>query len=588
MKEYTRLFDIIYYQQSNFPLQVCLAGKDNGQWKAYSTGEVIEMINKLSKALMKWGIQKGDKIALISNNRPEWNFVDLGAQQLGAISVPLYPNITESQYEFIMNDADVKICFVSDEELFQKVNAIRNNVSGLQEVYTFDQVEGATNWETLLEDIDQEDVEEIDKRKQEVDPHDLACMIYTSGTTGNPKGVMLTHDNFCSNIRSTLSILPLANQRKALSFLPLNHSFERIVSSNYLASGTSIYYAQSTDTIAEDLQDVGPHYFSTVPRLLEKFYEKIIEKGHQQTGIKKKLFFWALALGQQYEVGKQNSLSYKIKLAIARKLVFSKWKQGMGGNIEMIITGAAALQPRLAKVFTAAGIVVLEGYGLTETSPVLCVNRLEEDNRRIKTVGLPIPGVDVQLAEDGEIIAKGPNVMRGYHNRPDLTEEVIDENGWFHTGDIGEWQEERFLRITDRKKQLFKTSGGKYIAPQQLENKLVESPLIEQVMVVGENRKFVSALIVPSFMNLEEWCNENGIEVNTRKEMVEHPKVQEEYQRIIDEFNKEFSRYEQIKRFTLLDREWTIDSHELTPTMKVKRKVVLDRFSNEIEKMYQD
>lgn len=587
MKEYTRLFDIIHYQKDNFPLDVCLAVKESGKWRQYSTIETIDMINRVSKALLKWGIQKDDKIALISNNRPEWNFVDLGMQQIGATSVPLYPNITESQYEFIMNDAGVKMCFVSNDDLFQKVSSIRDNVDSLQEVYTFDHVEGATHWETLLEDLTQDDMDEIEKRKEEVGTDDLATIIYTSGTTGNPKGVMLTHDNLCSNIRSNLSILPLANYRKALSFLPLNHSFERIVSSTYFASGTAIYYAESTDTLAEDLKDVGPNYFSSVPRLLEKFYDRIIETGHQQTGIKKKLFFWALELGQQYEVGKPQSLTYRIKLAIARKLIFSKWKEAMGGNIEMIITGAAALQPRLAKVFTAAGIVVLEGYGLTETAPVLCVNRIEEDNRRIKTVGLPLPGVDVQIAEDGEIIAKGPNIMPGYYNRPDLTEEVIDKDGWFHTGDIGQWVEGRFLQITDRKKQLFKTSGGKYIAPQQIENKLVESPLIEQVMVVGENRNFVSALIVPSFMNLEEFCKEKGIDTNDRKAMVEHPQVQEEYQRIIDEFNQEFSRFEQVKKFTLLEREWTIDSHELTPTMKVKRKVVLDRFSDEIEKMYQ-
>jgi len=587
MKEYTRLFDIIHYQKDNFPLEVCLAVKENGKWRKYSTFETIDMINRVSNALLKWGVQKDDNIAIISNNRPEWNFIDLGAQQIGATSVPLYPNITESQYEFIMNDAGVKLCFVSSQELFQKVSSIRDNVEPLQEVYTFDHVEGATHWETLLEEPSREDRENIEKRKQEVQTDDLATIIYTSGTTGNPKGVMLTHENLCSNIRSTLSVLPLANYRKALSFLPLNHSFERIVSSNYLASGTSIYYAESTDTIAEDLKEVGPHYFSSVPRLLEKFYDRIIETGHQQTGIKKKLFFWALKLGQQYEVGKPQSLMYRIKLAIARKLIFSKWREAMGGNIEMIITGAAALQPRLAKVFTAAGIVVLEGYGLTETAPVLCVNRIEEENRRMKTVGLPIPGVDVQIAEDGEIIAKGPNIMPGYYNRPDLTEEVIDKDSWFHTGDIGEWVEDRFLQITDRKKQLFKTSGGKYIAPQQIENKLVESPLIEQVMVVGENRNFVSALIVPSFMNLEQWCKDNNIEANSREEMDNHPKVQEEYQHIIDEFNKDFSRFEQVKKFTLLEREWTIDSHELTPTMKVKRKVVLDRFSGEIEKMYQ-
>lgn len=585
MKDFSRLFDVLPYQQATHPLKAALAEKVNGQWKEYSSAEAIEMINKVSHALLKLGVKKDDKIALVSNNRPQWNFIDQGTQQIGGVSVAIYPNITEEEYQFIFNDAEVKYCFVSDADLYAKISGIKANVPSLQEIYTFNQVEGAKNWETILETVSPEDQKHIDDLKAQVSADDLATLIYTSGTTGNPKGVMLTHNNITSNIKAVLQCLPLSAGKRALSFLPLCHSFERMVSYTYMATSMSIYYAESLETIADNLKEVKPNFFTTVPRLLEKVYEKIMAKGHELTGFKKTLFFWAVDLGMQYEIGKNQGFMYNLKLGIARKLIFSKWKEALGGEIEGIVTGAAALNAKIGTLFTAGGIPIMEGYGLTETSPVLTANRLEEEDRKLGTIGIPIPGVEIKLGEDGEILAKGPNVMQGYYKRPDLTKEVIDDDGWFHTGDVGQW-DGKFLKIVDRKKELFKTSGGKYVAPQQVEGKMKESPYIEQIMSIGDNRKFVSALIVPSFLNVEEWCKNNGISYTTNEEMVKNPKVIELIQGEVDRINKEINHVEQVKEFRLMPIEWGIETGELTPTLKVKRKNIMEKYSPAVEEMY--
>lgn len=585
MSEYTRLFDILHYQQATHPLEAALAEKVDGKWRKYSTAECIEMINKVSKALLKLGVKKGDTIALVSNNRPQWNFIDQGTQQIGGVTVAIYPNITEGEYQFIFNDAEIKYCFVSDADLYAKINGIKPNVPTLQEIYTFNQVDGAKNWDTILEDVSADDQKQIDELKAQVDAEDLATLIYTSGTTGNPKGVMLTHNNITSNIKASLQCLPLSQGKRALSFLPLCHSFERMVSYTYMAISMNIYYAESMDTIADNLKEVKPNFFTTVPRLLEKVYEKIMAKGHELTGFKKSLFFWAVDIGMQYEIGKDKGFVYNLKLGIARKLIFSKWKEALGGEIEGIVTGAAALNAKIGTLFTAGGIPIMEGYGLTETSPVLTCNRLEEADRKLGTIGIPIPGVEIKLGEDGEILAKGPNIMKGYYKRPDLTAEVIDKDGWFHTGDVGQW-DGKFLKIVDRKKELFKTSGGKYVAPQQVESKMKESPYIEQIMSIGDNRKFVSALIVPSFVNLEEWAKNNGITYTTNEEMVKNPKVVELIQGEVDKANKEINHVEQVKEFRLMPIEWGIETGELTPTLKVKRKNILEKYNSTVEEMY--
>jgi long-chain acyl-CoA synthetase len=594
MQDFSRLFDIPYYQLEKYPQKVCLAGKEGSAvsktWRRYSTKDVIDITNRLSVGLMRAGIKKDDKVALIANNRPEWNFIDLAIQQIGAINVPIYPTITERDYAFIFNDAQVKLCFVSDEGLLYKVRNIKPEVATLGDIYIIDDMEDTLHWSELLaKDISTAEQQELEALKAAVLPDDLATLIYTSGTTGNPKGVMLTHNNIISNIHAIRQTISFEPGKRALSFLPLCHSFERMVCYTYLALGMNIWYAESIETLGDNLKEVKPNYFTTVPRLLEKVYEKIMAKGYELTGFKKTLFFWALEVGSQYKINANQGPVYNAKLAIARKLIFSKWKEALGGEVEAIITGAAALNAKLGTLFTAAGIPILEGYGLTETSPVIAANRLEETDRMMGTVGIPIPGVEVKIAEDGEILAKGPNIMKGYYNRPDLTAEVIDADGWFHTGDIGEFVHGRFLKITDRKKELFKTAGGKYIAPQPIENRFKESPMVEQVMVVGgDAMKYVSALMVPSFLSLEDWAGREGITYQNKEDLILHPKVIAEFQEITDNVNKDLSKYETIKKFTLLPMEWGIDTGEMTPTMKLKRKVITEKFGAQIAQMYKE
>ncbi|WP_343672380.1 long-chain fatty acid--CoA ligase [Chitinophaga sp.] len=587
-----RLFDIIAYQLAHFPKADMLVGKENNVWKKYSTQDVADLTLRFGAGLLKLGIGNGDhtpegvdKIAIISPNRPEWLITDLACQQAGAVLAPIYPTLSEHDLEYILNDAAASLLFVSDKDLYDKVSAIRGKLPHLREVFTFNKVPDARHWLEIPAMADEADFPKIAAIKDSIDPEQLATVIYTSGTTGTPKGVMLTHQNIMSNVHACTPCLPVNPSAKALSFLPLNHIFERTVSYVYLTAGVPIYYAESLDTIADNLREVKPSIFTTVPRLLEKVYERIMGKGLELKGIKRGLFFWAVDLGKKFDINQDKSWWYKVQLAIANKLVFSKWREALGGNIDVIVTGSAACQVRLLKIFTAAKIPILEGYGLTETSPVISVNRTEEKDRMFGTVGPLINNVEVKIAEDGEILVKGPNVTIGYYKRPDLTAEAI-KDGWFHTGDIGVLVNNKFLKITDRKKELFKTSGGKFVAPQPIENKFKESVFIEQMMVVGEDRKFTGALIVPSFPQLERWAHKRGIPVGSHEELCQQPAVQTLFQQIVDKYNAYFSHIEQVKKFELLPQEWTIANGELSGTLKVKRKVIAQKYADQIEKIY--
>lgn len=580
----TRLFDFVYNQLNNYPQEDSLVKKVNGEWIKYSTEKVIDMANKVSLGLLELGVGKDDKVAIISFNRPEWNIVDIGIQQLGATSVPMYPTITEEDYRYIFQDAGVKVVFVANQELYEKVGRAVEGL-GIEAVYTFDQVAGAKYWEEVLDNTGDRQVAELEAYKDAVKPEDLFTIIYTSGTTGRPKGVMLSHNNVASNIRACIPLIPVGKDSRALSFLPLCHIFERMLVFMYAHVGCSVYYAESMETIGENLKEVKPHFFTCVPRLLEKVYDKIYAKGLELTGIKRKLFFWALELGMKFELNKNQGFWYNFQLNLANKIIFNKWREALGGNIVAISSGSAALQPRLNTIFWAARVPVLQGYGLTETSPVVTTNRCEPENHRIGTVGPLIDDVQIKIAEDGEILVKGPNVMMGYYNKPDATAEVI-KDGWLHTGDIGEMSEDGYLKITDRKKEMFKTSGGKYVAPQVLENKFKESNFIEQIMVVGENQKFPGALIVPAFDNLREYCKIKNIEYTSNEEIIKHPVILDKFEREKDVYNESFAKFEKIKQIRLLPTVWTIESGELTPTMKCKRKIITEKYQSYIDDMY--
>ena len=591
----TRLFDCLDWQLQRSPQEDMFAAKENGHWRKYSTQEVRKLVDSLSMGLLHAGVgyQDGsvegrDKIAVLSNNRPEWLILDLAIQQTGAILTPIYPTISPNELEFIFNDASIKMVFVSDQELYNKVQSVRSKTPSVQAVYSFSELNGVLNWKELLHNGTAADLEKLTSIRDAIRPDELATILYTSGTTGFPKGVMLSHKNIMENVQNVEEIVSaVANASdRCLSFLPLNHIFERMVSYIYMYIGVSIYYAESIDTVGDNLKEVKPTLFTTVPRLLEKVYEKIMAKGRELTGVKKNLFFWAVGVANKFELNKNQGLVYNMQLAIANKLIFSKWREALGGNVKAIVTGAAACQVRLLRIFTAAKIVVMEGYGLTETSPVISVNRFDKSGRRFGTVGQGIKNVEVKLAEDGEICCKGSNVMMGYYKRPDLTAECIDNENWFHTGDIGTWVEGNFLKITDRKKEIFKTSGGKYVAPQPIENKMKESPFIEQMMVVGPERKFTAALIVPAFANLKTWCEKNGVPHQSNDEMINQPRVQEHFKSIVEKFNVQFNHIEQVKKFELLNTEWTIDGGELTPTLKLKRKVITEKYGDAIERIY--
>lgn len=594
MNENSRIFDCIAYQSSKFPKQDMLAAKENGIWKTYSTQQVQEIVNKLSAGLLQLGvsgndmtIERQDKIALISRNRPEWLMLDMACQQIGAALCPIYPTTNVNELEFIFNDAAVKYVFISGKDILDKVNNVRNNIPSLKNVYSFDALQGVDHWTKITASATADDLAKMETIKATIQPDHCATIIYTSGTTGTPKGVMLSHRNIVLNVINSKKTFPFDDNvnGRALSFLPLNHIFERMVSYIYINSAISIYYAESLETIGDNLKEVKPSLFCTVPRLLEKVYEKIMAKGAEQKGIKRKLFYWAVALGDRYDNQRSGGLWYNLQLAIANKLVFSKWREGLGGNVETVVTGGAACQVRLIRIFTAARIPIYEGYGPTENSPVISVNCKRKGGTKFGTVGLVIEGQQVKLEEDGEICVKGPSVMMGYYKRPDLTAETIID-GWLHTGDIGIFEDGKYLKITDRKKELFKTSGGKYVAPQPIENKMKESPFVEQMMIVGAEQKFVGALIVPSLPNLKEWMQHKGITFTTIEDAVNNPKVLDLYRELIDSFNKFFNHVEQVKKFELLPHEWTIDSGELTPTLKLKRKVIMEKYKAAVDRIY--
>ncbi|MCH4822875.1 AMP-dependent synthetase/ligase [Gramella lutea] len=589
MNDIKRLFDFPYYQLENFPLDEAFATKYGNEWKTLSTQQYIDKANTVSRGLLRLGIKPNEKIAVISTtNRTEWNVMDIGILQLGAQNVPIYPTISEEDYEYVLNHSGATYCFVSDQEVLDKVNNIKATTQ-LKEVYSFDEIENCKNWKEILkEGEDKSNQDEVEKLKAAVQPDDLATLIYTSGTTGRPKGVMLTHDNIVSNVLGSAKRVPFEiGTYVALSFLPVCHIFERMILYLYQYYSVSVYFAESIEKISDNLKEVKPHVITAVPRLLEKVYDKIIAKGTALDGIKKNLFFWAVELGLEYEPYGANGWWYETKLKLARKLIFSKWKEGLGGNIELIVSGSAALQPRLARVFAAAEIPVMEGYGLTETSPVIAVNDEREYGFRIGTVGKVLDNVEVKIADDGEILAKGPNIMKGYYKDEEKTNEALD-GGYFHTGDIGEIDKDGFLKITDRKKEMFKTSGGKYVAPQLIENTMKQSRFIEQIMVVGDGEKMPAALIQPNFEFIQDWAKRKKIDLGdgSEKEIASNNFVKERIQEEIDFYNQKFGKWERVKTFELTPEAWTIDDGHLTPTMKLKRRVIRDQYSDLYEKLY--
>jgi len=584
----TRTFDFAYYQLEKNNKPDCLVTKHNGKWVKTSTKAYLDQAFAISKALLDIGIKKDDKISIIStNNRTEWNIFDIAILQIGAQSVPIYPTITEKDYEYILNHSESKLCIISDEVIYNKLKTVKDNIPTLQAIYSFNEIADCKNWkelvkkgETLANDAT------VESAKVAVKPEDLATIIYTSGTTGTPKGVMLTHNNLVSNVLDSSSRIPFVeNHTVALSFLPICHIFERIILYMYQYFSVAIYYAESIEKLTENINEVKPNVFSVVPRLLEKIYDKIYAKGTDLKGIKKKIFFWAIELGLKYEPYGKNGWWYETQLRLARKLIFSKWQAALGGNVDIMVTGASALQPRLGRIFAAAGMPVMEGYGLTETSPVCSVNDQRNGGFSIGTVGRPIDNVEIKIAEDGEILVKGPNVMKGYYKQPELTAEVL-QNGYFHTGDIGEIDKAGFLKITDRKKEMFKTSGGKYIAPQLIEMRAKQSLFIENIMVVGDGEKMPGALIQPSFDYAMEWAKRKNLSVTNYSELINNETFIHRIQKEIDDVNETLGNWEKIKRFELIDTAWSIDGGEFTPTLKLKRKIIKEKYLHLYKKIY--
>ena len=585
----TRLFDFAYYQFENHNLKKSLVTKYDGKWKATSSKEFIDKANTISRGLLKLGVKKGDKIAIISSsNRTEWNIMDIGMMQIGVTTIPIYPTISKNDYKYIFNHAEVTLCFLSDEVLYEKAKAVKNEVPTLKEIYSFDNISGCKNWEEILKlGEDTENQKEVDTIKDSVLASDLATIIYTSGTTGVPKGVMLSHNNIVTNvIDSSLRLPIIAGKSKTISFLPVCHVFERMLHYLYLYNGITIYFAESIEKIGDNIKEIKPDFMSVVPRLLEKIYDSIIAKGSDLTGIKKKLFFWAVELGLKYKPYSENGWWYEKQLALANKLIFVKWREALGGNLFTMVSGSAALQPRLARIFAAAGMQVMEGYGLTETSPVITVNMYENKLFKIGTVGKPIKNVEVKIAEDGEILIKGPNVMQGYYKDEQKTAEVMTGE-YFHTGDKGEIDSEGFLKITGRKKEIFKTSGGKYISPALLENEMKQSRFIEQILVIGEGQKMACAIVQPNFKFVQEWAKQHQINIGSSfEDIVNNDEVCDRILKEIEIGNEKFGKWETIKRIELTPQEWTVDNELLTPTFKPKREVILKKYKYLYDKIY--
>jgi len=584
-----RLIDILPYQLEHYPNEKAFSDKITGSWRSFSTVEVKKIIDELSLGFLKLGCKPGDKIAIISNNRVEWNFIDIAVLQIGGVVVPLYPTTSEDNYAFIFEDAKVKIAFAETGDLFKKVQKVNKKLkTKLEGIYTFDKVESAPIWndvQKLADEIYRKQLNEISKK---VEQHDLATIIYTSGTTGIPKGVMLSHRNIMGNVNSLAQSMPISKFKRTISFLPLCHIFERTAAYFYMLLGTSINYPESMEKLGDNIKEVKPHYFITVPRLLEKIFEKIMSTGYNLSIVKRAIFGWSVNLGLHYHDRGRNNWFYNLRLFIARKLVFVKWVEALGGEIKGIISGSAALQPRLSRVFTAAGIPVIEGYGLTETSPVLTCNRFDKGGNYFGTVGYAIPDVEIKIAENGEILGKGPNLMMGYYNHPEATKKAIDEEGWFHTGDVGEILDGKYLKITGRLKEIFKTSGGKFIIPQPIENKMKESFFIEHIMVIGENKKYTAAIIQPSFDFVRKWANGKNIELITREDIAGSKAVKERIWEEVEKYNKRFGHVQQVKKILLVPDLWSIETGELTPTLKAKRDVICKKYENEIEKLYSE
>ena len=583
----TRLFDFLEFAKTNHPSDNVLNTKYNGKWQSLSTHDYDLKANYISSSLISMGVKPGDKIAMISStNRSEWSIIDMGLSQIGAINVPLYPTITSKDYLYILNHSECKYCFVSDLEVYEKVFAVKEQVKSLKNIYSFDNIDKCSNWRELI-DSGQEslNISIIQEQKSKVKPEDLATIIYTSGTTGTPKGVMLSHSNIVSNVLSTSNRFPFETGKEtALSFLPICHVFERVVLYSYLYNGIDVYFAESLETISDNLKEVKPEIMTAVPRLLEKVYDKIYSKGEELDGLKQKLFYWAVEIALKYEPYNNNGILYSIKLALAKKLILSKWQEALGGNLKLIASGSAPLQARLARVFTAAGMTIVEGYGLTETSPAISLNDMRNGGLKIGTVGKLVDGVEVKIAEDGEILCKGPNVMMGYYKEEEKTKEVMSGD-FFHTGDIGIIDSDGFLKITDRKKEMFKTSGGKYIAPAVIEGEMKQSLFIEQIMVVGESKRMAAAIIQPNFEYIENWMKENNIQEKIG-EIYRNNKLINEIQKDIDIHNEKFAQWEKIKKFELTSDPWTIENGLLTPTMKLKRKAIKSKYQDLINKIY--
>jgi long-chain acyl-CoA synthetase len=582
-----RIFDLLpRYEELFKPKENVLAGKVNGEWVLHDIKKYRQTADYISYALMKLGVGKDDKIATISNNRPEWNFVDMGIMQIGAVHVPIYPTISANDYQYILKHAGVKYIFVSGKDIIRKIGSVIKDIDSIKGVYTFTDVDGYEHLDQLIE-LGKENVNEdkLFSIKQTISKDDVATLIYTSGTTGFPKGVMLSHDNILSNVKACYKIFPVDETSRGLSYLPLCHVYERMVNYVLQYKGVSIYYAENMATIVDNIQEVKPHIMTTVPRLLEKVYDKIMAKGRKLKGLQKQIFFWAVNLGLRYQYDRSDRILYNIQLKIANKLVFSKWREAFGGNMKSIVSGGAALQPRLSQVYNAAGIPVVEGYGMTESSPVIAVNTYVPGQRKIGTVGPPLNNVEVKISSEGEILVSGPNVMKGYFKDHDMTDLAISD-GWLHTGDVGIIDEDGMLKITGRVKEIFKTSMGKYISPVLLENKIKESPFIDQIIVLGENEKFAAALIVPDFEHLRSYCRIKGIDYTSNEEMIKEKVIIDRYKKEIACFNKQFGDTEKIKKFDLIDHEWTIETGEITANLKLKRSLIMNKYKNEIEKLF--
>ena len=584
----TRLFDLLpRYAELFGDKPDVVAAKENGQWRGYSLTEFRQAADEISYSFIKLGVKPGDRIATISNNRPEWNFLDIGLMQVGAINIPIYPTISEDEYRYILTHADVKYVFISSEDIYRRIASVVADVPNIIEVFRFTGHNGLRNLNELREiGRNNPDPVELEKRKSAIVSEDVATIIYTSGTTGNPKGVMLSHNNLLSNLIAISYIPTFGAEGRALSFLPLCHVYERNLNYMYLYLGISIYYAENIGTISDNIKEISPDMMCAVPRVIEKLFDKIMAAGHKLTGVKRSVFYWAVYLADHYDVTGHNSTWYMFRLNIADRLVLSKWRTALGGKFKILVSGGAAISPRLIRIFRAAQIPIYEGYGLTETSPVIATTSSDPNGIKVGTVGPPVRNTQVKIADDGEILCKGPGVMKGYYNEPELTRLAIDEDGWFHTGDIGVIEPEGQLRITGRKKEIFKTSLGKYIAPEAVENKIKTSPVIDNAMVVGENQRHAAALIIPDFANLKEWCKEKGINFTNNEEMIARVEVFKLFKHEIDKKNKQLGKTEQIQKFILLPDEWTVMSGELTPTLKLRRNFVMGKYKALIEQLF--